>query len=109
MAEIRSLIISCVFVFVLFATSTVMCTVEGEKCHLVITDAVLAGAVEKISSGTIVNTAVVCSATLVICDSYCSLQKALLGKLIKGGEVGKCIYPNVDALGSGYCACCQLN
>ncbi|KAI3864832.1 hypothetical protein MKX03_030734 [Papaver bracteatum] len=108
MAETRSLIISFVFVCVLFASSTLMCTAEGEVCEVVILDALIAGSVGKINTGTLVKTQQVCSATEVICNEYCAKQYALIGKLVKGGEVGKCIYPNGEVIDTGYCACCQL-
>ncbi|KAI3911887.1 hypothetical protein MKW92_025180 [Papaver armeniacum] len=47
MAETRSLIISCVFVFVLFASSILMCTAQGEECEVVILDALIAGSIGK--------------------------------------------------------------
>ncbi|RZC85281.1 hypothetical protein C5167_041464 [Papaver somniferum] len=110
MAETRSLIISCVFVCLLFASSTVMCTVEGEECHLVLADAALAAVVRTVK-GTLVklDTKGVCSGTEKICDAWCPVQAQLLGKVINGGNIGKCIYPEDDALNGGYCACCQLN
>lgn len=82
----------------------------GEECHLVLADAVLAAVVRTVK-GTLVklDTKGVCSGTEKICDAWCPVQGKLLGKVIKGGNIGKCIYPKDDALNAGYCACCQLN
>ncbi|KAI3971795.1 hypothetical protein MKW92_001220 [Papaver armeniacum] len=108
MAETRGLIISCAFIYVLFASSTLICKAEGDECGYVVGETTTMGILRRVDVGNVVDARILCATTEGVCVTYCSLQPTTVGQLlIEGGKSGKCIYPKDDALGVGYCACCQ--